>query len=162
MRESVELALVGLHLSDEVNEVLGLCEFIQVLSINHIAELIFYLDDKFNNVETVESMILEAALKVDLRLLGGAEIPSHTAEDVLLNLVVVLKHECVLLCLGLILPEGDLALVGAALGVDNQLGRVLEAQAVQEVTLGHAYHHCTVEDEGGHAEAASGILSQSQ
>ena len=34
MRESVELTLVGFHLSDEVNEVLGLCEFIQVLSIN--------------------------------------------------------------------------------------------------------------------------------
>lgn len=45
MRESVELALVGLHLSDKVNEVLGLCEFIQVLSIDHVAKLIFYLDD---------------------------------------------------------------------------------------------------------------------
>ena len=161
MRESVELALVGLHLSDEVNEVLGLSEFIQVLSINHIAKFIFYLDDKFNNVETVKTVILEAGLEGHLRLLGGAEIGSHDAEDVLLNLIVVLKNEGVLLGLGLILPEGNLALIGAALGVDHELGRVLEAKAVQEVTLGNAYHS-TVEDERSHAEAASGILSQSQ
>jgi hypothetical protein len=119
MRESVELALVGLHLSDKVNEVLGLSEFIQVLSIDHIAELIFYLDDKFNNVETVKTVILEAALEGDLGLLGGAEVGSHDAEDVLLNLVVVLENEGVLLGLGLILPQGNLALVGTTLGVNN-------------------------------------------
>ena len=118
----MELALVGLHLSDEVNEVLGLSEFIQVLSIDHVAELIFYLDDKFNNVETVESVILEAALKVDLCLLGGAEISSHNAKDVVFNLVVVLENEGVLLGLSFILPEGNLTLIGAALGINNELG----------------------------------------
>ena len=122
MRESVELALVGLHLSDEVNEVLGLSEFIQVLSIDHVAELIFYLDDKFNNVETVKTVIFEAALEGDLGLLGGAEIASDDAEHILLNLVIVLKNEGVLLGLGLILPEGNLALIGTSLGVDDELG----------------------------------------
>lgn len=121
MRESVELALVGLHLSDEVNEVLGLSEFIQVLSINHVAELIFYLDDKFNNVKAVKTVILEAALKGNLCLLGGAEVASHDAEHVLFNLVVVLKNEGVLLGLGLILPKGNLTLIGASLGVNNEL-----------------------------------------
>jgi len=122
VRESVELALVGLHLSDEVNEVLGLSEFIQVLSVNHVAELIFYLDDKFNNVETVKTVVLKAALEGYLGLLGGAEIASDDAEHILLNLVVVLKNEGVLLGLGLILPEGNLALIGTALGVDDELG----------------------------------------
>ncbi len=122
MRESVELALVGFHLRDEVNEVLGLGEFIQVLSINHIAKFIFYLDDKFNNVETVKTVILEAALEGNLCLLGGAEISSHNAKDVVFNLVVVLENEGVLLGLSFILPEGNLTLIGAALGIDNELG----------------------------------------
>lgn len=122
MRESVELALVGFHLSDEVYEVLGLGEFIQVLSINHIAKFIFYLDDKFNNVETIKTVILEAALEGNLCLLGGAEIASHNAKDVIFNLVVVLENEGVLLGLSFILPEGNLTLIGAALGIDNELG----------------------------------------
>lgn len=122
MRESVELTLVGFHLSDEVNEVLGLCEFIQVLSINHIAKFIFYLDDKFNNVKAVKTVILEAALKGDLCLFGRAEVASDNAKDVLFNLVVVFENEGVLLRLGLILPKGNLALIGAALGINYKLG----------------------------------------
>ena len=122
MRESVELALVGLHLSDKVNEVLGLCEFIQVLSIDHVAKLIFYLDDKFNNVKAVKTVILEAALKGNLSLLGSAEISSDDAKYILFNLIVVLKNEGVLLGLGLILPEGNLTLIGRSLGINNELG----------------------------------------
>lgn len=121
VRESVELALVGLHLSDEVNEVLGLSEFIQVLSIDHVAEFILNLDNKLDDVEAVKTVVLEAALEGDLCLLGGAEVGSHDAEDVLLNLVVVLKNEGVLLGLGLILPKGNLALVGTTLGVNHEL-----------------------------------------
>ena len=119
VRESVELALVGLHLGDEVNEVLGLGEFIQVLSINHVPEFILNLDNELDHIETVKAVVLEAALEGDLGLLGGAEVGSHDAEDVLLNLVVVLENEGVLLGLGLILPQGNLALVGTTLGVNN-------------------------------------------
>jgi hypothetical protein len=43
--EVVELVLVSLHLSDEVYEVLGLGELVQVLCINNVSELIFDLDD---------------------------------------------------------------------------------------------------------------------
>ena len=119
VRESVELALVGLHMGDEVNEVLGLGEFIQVLSINHVPEFILNLDNELDHIETVKAVVLEAALEGDLGLLGGAEVGSHDAEDVLLNLVVVLENEGVLLGLGLILPQGNLALVGTTLGVNN-------------------------------------------
>lgn len=121
VRESVELALVGLHLGDEVNEVLGLGEFIQVLSIDHVPEFILNLDNELDHIETVKAVVLEAALEGDLGLLGGAEVGSHDAEDVLLNLVVVLENEGVLLGLGLILPQGNLALVGTTLGVNNEL-----------------------------------------
>ncbi len=119
VRESVELALVGLHLGDKVNEVLGLSEFIQVLSIDHGPEFILNLDNELDHIETVKAVVLEAALEGDLGLLGGAEVGSHNAEDVLLNLVVVLENEGVLLGLGLILPQGNLALVGTTLGVNN-------------------------------------------
>jgi hypothetical protein len=67
-------------------------------------------------------VVLEGCIEGDLGLLGGAEIASDDAEHILLNLVVVLKNEGVLLGLGLILPEGNLALIGTALGVDDQLG----------------------------------------
>lgn len=119
VRESVELALVGLHLGDEVNEVLGLGEFIQVLSIDDVPEFILNLDNELDHIETVKAVVLEAALEGDLGLLGGAEVGSHDAKDVLLNLVVVLENEGVLLGLGLILPQGNLALVGTTLGVNN-------------------------------------------
>ncbi len=121
VRESVELALVGLHLGDEVNEVLGLGEFIQVLSIDHVPEFILNLDNELDHIETVKAVVLETALEGDLGLLGGAEVGSHNAEDILLNLIVVLENEGVLLGLSLILPQGNLALVGTTLGVNNEL-----------------------------------------
>ena len=43
--EVVELSFVGLHLGDEVNEVLGFLELVEVLSINNVAELVLNLDD---------------------------------------------------------------------------------------------------------------------
>ena len=121
MRQSVELALVGLHLGDEVNEVLGLGEFVEVLSINHVAKFIFNLNNQLNHVEAVEAVILEAALERNLCLLGGAEIVLNDADTILFNLVIVLKNEGVLLGLGLILPEGNLSLIGATLRVNNEL-----------------------------------------
>lgn len=67
-------------------------------------------------------MILEAALKGNLCLLGSAEISSDDAKYILFNLIVVLKNEGVLLGLGLILPEGNLTLIGRSLGINNELG----------------------------------------
>jgi hypothetical protein len=43
--EVVELIFVSLHLSDEVYEVLGLGELVQVLGIDNVSELILDLDD---------------------------------------------------------------------------------------------------------------------
>ena len=77
--EAVELSFVGLHLGDEVNEVLGFLELVEVLSINNVAELVLNLDDQFNHIEGVKTVLLEFGFKGNLRLLGGAEVVSHDA-----------------------------------------------------------------------------------
>lgn len=59
VRKFVELVLVSLKLSDEVHEVLGFLESIKIFSINNIAELIFNLNNEFNDVQAVETVILE-------------------------------------------------------------------------------------------------------
>ena len=154
--EVVELSFVGLHLGDEVNEVLGFLEFVEVLSINNVAELVLNLDDQLNHIEGVKTVLLEIGFKGNLRLLGGAEVVSHDAENVLGNLVVVLEHKGILLCLSFLFPERDLA----TLASDSDLGCVLKAEAVEEHTLGDTYHS-TVVDDGGHTEARGRGLSQS-
>ena len=89
MRESVELALVGFHLSNKVYEVLGFSEFIEVFSINHVAKLVLNLDNEFDDIEAVQTVVFEAALKGNLSLLGCAEISTNDAKHVLLNLIVI-------------------------------------------------------------------------
>lgn len=59
MGKFVEFVLVCFKLSDEVYKVLGLSELGQVFSINNISQFIFNLDDKFNNIERVQSVFLE-------------------------------------------------------------------------------------------------------
>jgi hypothetical protein len=114
----MELSLVSLHLSDEVDEVLGLLELVKVLSINNVAKLIFNLDNKLNNIEGVETVVLELGIKSNLVLLGGTEVVLDDAKDVLGNLIVVLENEGILLCLDSILPESNFA----TLASDSNLG----------------------------------------
>ena len=59
MRQLVELSLVRLKLRDEVDEVLGFLELVQVLGVNHVAELVFNLDDELDDVEAVEAVLGE-------------------------------------------------------------------------------------------------------
>ena len=91
-------------------------------------------------------MLLELGFKGNLRLLGGTEVISHDAENILGNLIVVLEHKGILLCLSFLLPERDLA----TLASHSDLGCVLKAEAVEEHTLRDTYHSAIV-DEGGHA-----------
>ena len=77
-------------MGDEVYEVLGFSEFIEVFSINHVAKLVLDLDNQLDNVEGVETVVLEGCLEGDLGLLCGAEIVLYDAEDILSDLIVVL------------------------------------------------------------------------
>jgi hypothetical protein len=106
--EAVELSLVGLHLGDEVNEVLRFLELVEVLSINNVAELVLNLDDQLNHIEGVKTVLLEFGFKGNLCLLGGTEVVFHDTENILGNLIVVLEHKGILLCLSFLLPERDL------------------------------------------------------
>ena len=49
--EFVEFGFVCFQVFDEVNEVAGLLELFKVLGVNHVAELVFNPDHKFNCVE---------------------------------------------------------------------------------------------------------------
>ena len=132
--ESVELGLVCLEVVDEVHEVLGLGELVQVLCVDHVAELVLNLDHELDHVEGVEAVVGEAGFEGDLCLLGGAEVVLHEADNILLNLIVVLEDERVLLGLLAVLPERDFA----TLAIDGELGNLaLETEAVKEHALGH-------------------------
>lgn len=50
-RKSLKLFLVGVHLADEVHEVLRLLKSIQVLSINHEAEFVLNLDNELDHIK---------------------------------------------------------------------------------------------------------------
>ena len=59
----VELSLVGLHLHDEVDEVLWLLKTLQVFRLNHVSEVVFDLHDEFDQVQRVQSVLgLQVAL----------------------------------------------------------------------------------------------------
>ncbi|TNV75891.1 hypothetical protein FGO68_gene15911 [Halteria grandinella] len=122
---------------DEVHEVLGLGELVQVLSVDHVAELVLNLDHQLDHIEGVEAVLSEGGLEGNLGLLGGAEVVLHNADHILLDLIVVLENEGALLGLCAILPQRDLA----TLAISSELGDLtLEAKAVEEHALGHGNH----------------------
>lgn len=59
MWKSVEFTFVSLELGNEVNEVLWLLELLEVLSIDNVAELVLHLDHQLNQVQAVQSVLLE-------------------------------------------------------------------------------------------------------
>ena len=61
--QPVELLLVPLHLLDEIDEVTRLLELLQVLSIDHVTELIFDANDQLNDVERVETVVREGRVE---------------------------------------------------------------------------------------------------
>ena len=73
-RHPVELLLVALHLLDKVDEVAGLLELLEVLSIDHVAELILNADHKLNDVERVEAVSAKLRIEGDRGFAGGAEV----------------------------------------------------------------------------------------
>ena len=74
MWQPVVLGFVGLHLHDEVDEVLWLGEELKLLGIDKVAELILNLDDQLDDVETVKSVIGEQRVNTNRCFLGCSEI----------------------------------------------------------------------------------------
>ena len=59
VRKFVMLSFVSLKLGNEIDKVLRLLEFLKVLSVNHISQLIFNLNYELNYVKTIKSMLSE-------------------------------------------------------------------------------------------------------
>ena len=72
--QMVELFFVAFHMLNKVDEVARFLEFLEVLSVNHVAELILNADDQLNNIEGVESVSGEGGVKSNGRFLGRAEV----------------------------------------------------------------------------------------
>ena len=59
----VEFSFVLVHVSDEIYKVLWLGEFSQVFSINNESQLIFQLNDQFDLIQRVQSVLLQLAVQ---------------------------------------------------------------------------------------------------
>ena len=89
-RKAIELCLIGFHLGDEVNEMLGLGELVEILGINNVTKLVLNLNDQLNHIKGIETVVLKLRVEGYLCLLCGAEIVLYDAEDILSDLIVVL------------------------------------------------------------------------
>ena len=102
------LGLVGFHLGNEVDKMFWLFEELELFCVNEVAEFILSLNDKFDNVKGIKSMVSEVAIEGNRGLLGGSKVVSEHAQNVLLNLVIALEDKGMVL-LGLdVLPESNL------------------------------------------------------
>ena len=88
VRQFVKLGFVGFELLDEVHEVARLLKLLQVLSINHVAELILNTNDEFNSIKRIEAVVCESGVKGDAGLLSGSEVVANNRKNVLLNLIL--------------------------------------------------------------------------
>ena len=72
---SVKLLLsVGIELPDEVNEVVGFLELLEIFGIDQISELIFDLNAELDHIQRVEVVVLEVGFKSDAGLLCCSKI----------------------------------------------------------------------------------------
>ena len=72
--ESIVLSFVCFHLRNIVDEVSWFVEKFKFLSIDEITELIFNLNDEFNDIKTVETVIGERGIECDGSFFGSSEI----------------------------------------------------------------------------------------
>lgn len=131
--KSVEFIFIRFKLEDEINEVFWLLELLEVLSIDNVAKLILDLDDQFNQVQAVQTVILKSWFETELCLLGCAEIASADAKHVLFNLISILKSKSGLLSLGLVLPQWDFTSLKLLWG--SKIGWIVQTKLVNEVSL---------------------------
>ena len=115
-------------------------KFLQVLSINEVAELIFDANDQLNNIEGVKTVVSEGRVEGNRSFARGAEVILRDGNNVLLDLVVTLEDESVLGCIDLRLikfhSSGTLRILSAS---DN--GVMIETDILQVAhSLGWSEH----------------------
>ena len=80
--ESVMFGFICFHLRNIVYEMSWLVEKLKFFSINEITELIFNLNDEFNHIKTVETVIGEGCIKSDTGFFGSSEIVFSKGKNV--------------------------------------------------------------------------------
>ena len=151
MWESLVLSLVGLHLGNEVHEVLWLLEELQLLGVDKIAKLVLNLDNQLNHVKLIESVVAEVAIEGNAGLLGGSEVVLEDAQHILFNLVVGLEHKGVLLLSLKVLPHGNL--IGGLVFSWHKVGSGVKAEMALETSGLEAHKGSAVVGIAASAEA---------
>ena len=108
MGESLVLGFVGFQLRDKVDEVLWFSEELKLFSIDQVAEFIFDLDNKLDNIEGIKTVFSEFAIEGNASFLGGQEIVFDEGQNVLFNLIVGGKNKSVLRGFLVFFPKGNL------------------------------------------------------
>ena len=108
VRKSLMLSFIGLHLRDEIDEMLWLFKELQFFSIDQVAKLILDLNDQLNSVKTVETVVSEIAIEGDASLLSGSKVILDHGEDVLFDLIIRLQDKGIFLLGFHILPHRNL------------------------------------------------------
>ena len=107
MWKSAVFTLVSFHLDDEVHKMLWLRKELELFGIDKIAKLIFYLNNKFNNIKAIEAMVWKRRFEGNWSLLSCSEIASNNWKYVFFDFIISLKWESVLL-ISVLLPESNL------------------------------------------------------
>ena len=161
VRQSLVLFLVGLHLSNEVDEVLWLGEKLELLGVDQIvqlpltARLVLDLNDHLDDIQAVETVVLELAVHAHACLLSGAEVVLNHGQNVSLNLVVSLQSQCIIF--GALLPQGDL-ISGLNLSRD-EVSRGIQVKVLLEHSSVTLVNKTFAEVLSINATAEAGVLS---
>ena len=108
MRESLMLSFIGLHLRDEIDEMLWLFKELQFFSIDQVAKLILDLDNQLNSIETIKTVVSKIAIEGNASLLSGSKVILDHGEDVLFDLIIRLQDKGILLLGFHIFPHRNL------------------------------------------------------
>ena len=81
--ESIVFGFIGFHLRNIVYEMSWFVEKLKFLSIDEITELIFNLNNEFDHIKTVKTVIGEGAIKGDAGFFGGSEIVFSKGKNVI-------------------------------------------------------------------------------
>ena len=81
--ESIVFGFIGFHLRNIVYEMSWFVEKLKFFSIDEITELIFNLNNEFDHIKTVKTVIGEGAIKGDAGFFGGSEIVFSKRKNVI-------------------------------------------------------------------------------
>ena len=113
-----------------------LLEFLQILSIDQVTELILNADNKFDRIERVKTVVWEGGVKSDRCLARSSKVVLDYGDNVLFNLVVTLQNESLFLRVNLLFPQFEVGVFAGLIPDGNRFG--IETQIFDESAALHA------------------------